>query len=690
VIHCTLFVVRLLPTSRGYALAFLAVFAGLLRLGPGATSAEEPNEIEFLGAAFLKPRVAKPVSDVVRRMQRFERLVDLQAWDDAADLADELLSGGADGWVGVDENQYVGVREAVNRRLASLPAAGLAAYRQRVDAVAEGWLREGMASSDETMLRKIVDQAFCSSAGDDALGALGEIYLERGDYQSARTAWQRVRKETASDGLLRYPDSEIDLADVRARLALVSIREDDLNRAQREIDDVARLHADAAGRLAGHEGNYATLLAEQIEEARQWAPVGGPKPSIEFPVDAEFEQTWTAVTLSAASSDAGGGLLNSFPTVVTNRVLFQDAAGVHVASLTKGRDEGAAGRPLFEAASGVSSPIAWAVASGRGSAFAVVPAITSSGSGEAQSRLIGLDVIRDGALIFQQTPSSDAAIFLAPPVVRGDRVFVGELSRGPGIKASVVCFDLWKGTVVWRRSLGSAYEAALPVASLATCMAIAEDAGFLFVNTQLGMIAALRADDGEPLWLHTYKRSTSGEAGADIPRLRFPPSPCFVHHSTVIAAPCDSREVLALDAATGKVNWSKPLPTRGVRLLAVDAGRVILTGERLWALDAANGELDPDWGGELFAGAGQGTLVGDVILWPTTAEIVLVDRVTGKPTSRALPLPALGGANLVVAAAGESRKPEDQFVIAAGPTHVTAYRRLKPSHASESASAKPE
>jgi hypothetical protein len=690
VIHCTLFVGRLLPTSRVYALGVMGILVGLMGPGPAAASGQEPNEFDSVGAAFLKLQVAKPSSDVARRLERFERLVDLHAWDGAAELADQLISGRADGWVAIEGSRYVGVRHAVNRRLAELPADTLAVYRGRIDSVAEDWLREGKATRDEAKLRTVIDEAFCSSAGDDALWALGEMYLERGDYQAARTAWQRVRKETAPDGLPSYPDSKIDLAEVRARLALVSIREGDFDRAQREAEEVARLHTDAAGRLAGSDGNYAALLAEQIEEARQWTPVGRPKPPLEFSVDAEFEQAWTAATSPAAGSDAVGGALNSFPTVVADRVLFQDAAGVRALLLGKGPIEGAAGRPLVESARGVSAPNAWALAADHGRAFAVLPAIASGVSRETQSRLIGLDVMRDGALIFQQTPSSHAAVFLAPPVVRGDHVFVGELSQGSGIKAAVACFDLWKGTVIWRRSIGSAYEAAAPVGSPATGMAITEHSGVLFANTQLGMIAALRAADGEPLWLHTFKRSPAGEGGPDIPPIRFPPNPCRVWRSRVFAAPYDAREVLALDAVTGKVIWSKPLPMPGTRLLAVEDNRVILTGERLWALDAASGEIRPDWGGELSAGAGQGALADNLILWPTTAQILLVDRFTGQPTSRALPLPALGGANLVVASAPTSGTPGDPFVIAAGATHVTAYRPSNPADGTDAESSKPE
>ena len=36
---------------------------------------------------------------------------------------------------------------------------------------------------------------FCSSWGDDALLAIGELALERGDYDGARRAWEQISPE---------------------------------------------------------------------------------------------------------------------------------------------------------------------------------------------------------------------------------------------------------------------------------------------------------------------------------------------------------------------------------------------------------------------------------------------------------------------------------------------------------------
>jgi hypothetical protein len=94
----------------------------------------------------------------------------------------------------------------------------------------------------------------------------------------------------------------------------------------------------------------------------------------------------------------------------------------------------------------------------------------------------------------------------------------------------------------------------------------------------------------------------------------------------------------------------------------------------MWAIDATTGKLDPHWGEELSGGAAQGVVAGELILWPTTGEILLVDRSSSKPTGRALSLPTGGGAHLAVAKSAASG---DIYIVAAGPSKLTAYRAMK-------------
>src|SRR5688572_3590985 len=91
--------------------------------------------------------------------------------------------------------RFVTAAEYCQWRLAALaqeaPEA-LAHYRRLVDSLAEAWLREGEKTTDERLIRRIVEQAFASKSGDDALLKLGDLALARGDYSGARAAWRQI------------------------------------------------------------------------------------------------------------------------------------------------------------------------------------------------------------------------------------------------------------------------------------------------------------------------------------------------------------------------------------------------------------------------------------------------------------------------------------------------------------------
>src|SRR5262249_21225240 len=64
-----------------------------------------------------------------------------------------------------DSVLFVDVRQFCQRQIAGLPAEARQLYRGRVDVQAERWYRRGGADRDRGLLRRVVDQAFCSSWG---------------------------------------------------------------------------------------------------------------------------------------------------------------------------------------------------------------------------------------------------------------------------------------------------------------------------------------------------------------------------------------------------------------------------------------------------------------------------------------------------------------------------------------------
>lgn len=210
--------------------------------------------------------------------------------------------------------RYVAAAEYCQWRLAALAAESpeaLAHYRRLVDSLAKGWLREGSEQNYELLLRRVVDQAFASSAADDALLDLGDLALARGDQSAARAAWQRIapsltvppsatealRAPTGSPlwlplksfdfaqngaelkALLEsatalppgcYPDTDLDLAAVRARLVLCSIFEGSRERAAVELQLLRLLDPGAEGQLGGRRGRYVDLLQSLLDESAAW------------------------------------------------------------------------------------------------------------------------------------------------------------------------------------------------------------------------------------------------------------------------------------------------------------------------------------------------------------------------------------------------------------------------------------
>ena len=655
---------------RSLALGSLALLSAATLAASDAEGQAPPfDDAAAASTELAQARVAKPPGEAVRRLERLEWMIGQESWDEACDLADELLAERHDGWLPIEPQRYVSFREMVHRRLAVLPAEGLAAYRRRIDAVALDWLDRGVEGRDATHLRRVVDQAFCSTAGDDALWALGELELEHGNYQAARVAWLRIRPATTPAGALAYPDSPIELADVRARLALVSIRAEEFDRAEEELATIAREHPDGAGRLGGREVNYAQRLRELLAQARGWAARDSNSVA-----DAEYREAWTREITPPPSAPPTNNATAGPPFCTTasgGLVFYHDGHGVHAVRLDTGENPLPNNRPLLADSGPLGYDPGLSMTANQHRLFITLPPAQPAErrrTNRDTPPLAAFDLARDGALLWRQRPTAEEAVFAGAPAVDGSRVAIVELNPTSGMAAAVACFDMWTTEPRWRQSLGAVQDSGVP--EIGPQATVVSHDGVLYVNTGLGMIAALRVEDGEPLWLRTYDRRLDPRSAGER-RGENRPTPCLVAGSTVIVTPRDSTEILALNAVTGALRWTQPMPAPDVQALAAVGGRVLLSGERLWTLSLANGDLLATGNDEPKRGAGQGAVVGDRLFWPTDRAIELIDLVTGN-AGTPLPLAGHGGANLIVARDGDGT---GEYLVAVGATHIIAYRR---------------
>ncbi len=180
------------------------------------------------------------------------------------DKVSRLPRGESGGDAAGDFVLYVDNRTFCHRALSRLPAEGLALYRARVDGLAEIWFRKGAAGDPSSLLR-VVDQAFCSSWGDDAIELLGDLAFQDGRMAEALACYRRLVPETPIDPLfLVFPDPSIDLPRVAAKKILCRAVAGESPPTPADLEAYARAYPDAAGALAGRSGLYRETLARAI------------------------------------------------------------------------------------------------------------------------------------------------------------------------------------------------------------------------------------------------------------------------------------------------------------------------------------------------------------------------------------------------------------------------------------------
>ena len=168
----------------------------------------------------------------------------------------------------------VNARRECQRRIAALPPEARAIYRGRVDSHAERWFRQGKVGHDRTLLRRIVDQAFCSSWGDDALELLGDLAFQDGQFAEAMAAYVQLVPDRPGGGLgLIHPDPSVDLARVEAKKLLCRAAIGDHPPSPSELQAFAAAHPANPGPFAGRKGTLAADLQEAIRDDRFTPPL---------------------------------------------------------------------------------------------------------------------------------------------------------------------------------------------------------------------------------------------------------------------------------------------------------------------------------------------------------------------------------------------------------------------------------
>ena len=628
-------------------------------------------------------------SEAKKQLVNAQAYLASQKWDEAIETLRSVAENHGPEVIQTGERRYLTVRDYCHLQIAGLPREALALYRGRVDPVAEAWLKDGLAERDAERLDELVKTLFCSSYADDALDALGELALERGDFGRARAYWERISPRTRgpygeplwkaiieADSLekrdrllaylkqpstetswLAYPDSDLDLAQLRARLVLVSILEGALKRASLELEMFQSLHRQAEGRLAGQSGNLAERLQSLFEESRAWpvpatdenwttfagsprrqqigqasfAALGRPDWQIEFPRSSKPSDRSVSKSLLAPSRVLGkDDRLRAHPVVYENLVLFCTQNRIYAYDLETGkpawsgdpahpgqiypggsRDGQSTGRfPLFNPGRKQVGVARYTLTVHNGKLYARLgSSVTGRPSVEpgAANYLVCLDLQREGAELWRYPREDNLADFVegkwafeGPPVSDGQNVYAAMRRSDVQPQYHVACFDAQTGELRWRRFVCKADTPAHDMMKETTHNLLTLHEGMLYCNTNMGAVAAISAARGEVRWVYQYERA-GGEYDYATPPAHFyrDLNPCIYYQGMVIAAPSDCEKVVALDAVTGDLLWYSAhgtlTATHPVHLLGVAQGHLIATGKNVWWIDVVTGKPVAIW-----------------------------------------------------------------------------------------------
>jgi hypothetical protein len=671
-------------------------------------------------------------------LERVKANVALSQWDDAIDTLRQVAEQQANELIRIDSRRFIPVREYCQMRLAELPETARALYRSRVDPLAKRWYDEGIAGRDPEPLRRVVEQLFLSSWTDKALLALGDMTLEEGDFAQARWDWERISPKlrtadgrplwldlramragiadstphprplsrkwrggtvgasaqqaaTAGAGLsvqwLAYPDSKLNLADVRARLVLASILEGSTDRARIELAELNRRDPGARGTIGGRTGAYSQLLGEMLSRADRHTAVRGPTDwptmagSFDRTLQAEPEPgLHTAWAIKLPLNPAGAfrssigivresfglparrpaedqaNLLSFHPLIVGNLVLLNTLDKIYAFDLstgkpawpvppdTKDREPGEiySGLGADNAAVPLPHPddldqfhtfgvprFTMSVVNNRlyarlGSPITGRPQILGLGTGG--SYLVCLDLASQGRLqwrIPQSTSEDDRWAYEGSPVCDGNNVYVAMRYNDVQPQEHVACYDAQTGTLRWRRLICAAESPARGQAEEISNNLLTLDHDMLYLNTNLGAVAAIAASDGQIRWLSLYPRAKPNAGGVDPPANFYRDlNPCVFYRGDVLVAPTDCIAILSFDSASGQLLWASTTPRDVVHLLGVGGGNLLASGQRLWWLNVDSGKVLYRWPDQTTVhGYGRGGLVDDVVYFPTRTEI---------------------------------------------------------------------
>ena len=229
--------------------------------------------------------------------------------------------------------------------------------------------------------------------------------------------------------------------------------------------------------------------------------------------------------------------------------------------------------------------------------------------------------------------------------LRRNNVYVAMRYNDVQPQEHVACYDAQTGTLRWRRLICAAESPARGQAEEITNNLLTLDHDTLYLNTNLGAVAAIATTDGQIRWLSLYPRAKEHSGGIDPPANFYRDlNPCVLLSRQPVCRPDRLRRPFCRwTARRANCFGPAPPPRDVVHLLGVGGGNLLASGQRLWWLNVDSGKVVYRWPDQTTVhGYGRGALVGDHGLFPDPHGDSCFSAIARLPASRRQPGGPLG------------------------------------------------
>ncbi len=480
-------------------------------------------------------------------------------------------------------------------RLRALPPEHQQMYRKEFDIQARSVLDRALSDMDPEALLRAADIYPLTDTRIEALVSAGDLFLERDQPQLAVGAWDQVLLELAIGDQNAARSEELSNS-LKPRLWLALMRAGKSQRAEKlrseagdqgqsfEESSITSMPSDQAqvpknpieeGVIAWKTHNYSQHVAYGTGRGRSYYPdLTG---SILTP---GIGQDWVAIATS-------------------RRLLRYDLrTGKLVAN-----DNLHSGAPYFEeqdpdsrlwaATDGsllISSYVAWASRREDYLGFDIQVSLPSRA-------MKCWDVNGDGRLLWDTSDRSngDAMLrkssFNSTPVIKDGKVWALGWRKSGYIDVTLWCLDARTGKKIWSRPIvGNQVELTMfgePAREPILGSVLLAD-GMVYCCSNLGVIAAMRAWDGQVQWIAEYDRQSKRSYRSRYRQPRrgrvWAPNPLVLHDGKLFVTPLDSSQLHAIDAETGSIISQVEGKGLGPHMLGVTDGRLVLFGDLLTSM----------------------------------------------------------------------------------------------------------